>query len=46
MLPQSKITLEGEKLELFKKMLDKLDENDDVQNVYHNVELPEEEEEE
>lgn len=27
------------------KMLDKLDENDDVQNVYHNVELPEEEEE-
>ena len=29
---------------LFMKMLDKLDELDDVQNVYHNVELPEEEE--
>lgn len=45
MLPQNKITLEGEKLELFLKMLDKLEENDDVQDVYHNVELPEEEDE-
>ena len=45
MLPQNKITLEGDKLETFMKMLDKLDENDDVQNVYHNVELPEEDEE-
>ncbi len=45
MIPQNKITLEGEKLDLFLKMLDKLDENDDVQQVYHNVELPEEEEE-
>ncbi len=46
MIPQNKITLEGEKLELFKKMLDKLEENDDVQDVYHNVDLPEEEDEE
>lgn len=45
-IPQSKITLEPEKLETFLKMLDKLEENDDVQNVYHNVELPEESEEE
>lgn len=45
MLPQNKIVLPAEKLETFMKMLDKLDENDDVQNVYHNVELPEEEEE-
>ena len=45
MIPQSKITLPAEKLETFLKMLDKLDENDDVQQVYHNVELPEEEEE-
>ena len=45
MLPQNKITLPQEKLETFLKMLDKLDENDDVQNVYHNVELPEEDEE-
>ena len=46
MIPQNKIVLEGEKLELFRKMLEKLDENDDVQEVYHNVELPDEEEEE
>ena len=44
-IPQNKITLDGEKLELFMKMLDKLEENDDVQDVYHNVELPEEDEE-
>ncbi len=43
MIPQNRITLEGEKLEQFMKMLDKLEENDDVQNVYHNVDLPEEE---
>ena len=42
---KNKITLPEDKLETFMKMLDKLDENDDVQNVYHNVELPEEEEE-
>ena len=45
MIPQNKITLEGDKLEAFLKMLDKLEENDDVQNVYHNVELPEEDDE-
>ncbi len=45
MIPQNKITLEGERLEQFTKMLEKLDENDDVQQVYHNVELPEEEDE-
>ncbi len=45
MIPQNKITLPEDKLETFLKMLDKLDENDDVQTVYHNVELPEEEEE-
>ena len=28
------------------KMLDMLEENDDVQNVWHNAELPEDEEEE
>ncbi len=46
MIPQNKITLPEDKLETFKKMLDKLDENDDVQTVWHNVELPEEDEEE
>ncbi len=46
MIPQNKITLLEDKLETFRKMLDKLDENDDVQTVWHNVELPEEDEEE
>ena len=46
MIPQSKITLPADKLETFQKMLDKLDELDDVQDVYHNVDLPEDEEEE
>ena len=46
MIPQSKIVLPDDKLETFRKMLDKLEENDDVQDIYHIVELPEEEEEE
>ncbi len=46
MIPQNKIVLPADKLETFRKMLDKLDENDDVQTVWHNVDLPEEEEEE
>ena len=46
MIPNNKITLPEDKLETFRKMLDKLDENDDVQTVWHNVDLPEEEEEE
>ena len=45
MIPQNYITLDGEKLEQFEKMLDKLNELDDVQDVYHNVDLPEDEEE-
>ena len=44
MVPQNFITLDGDKLASFKKMLDKLDELDDVQDVYHNVELPNEDE--
>lgn len=39
MLPKDRITLAGEDLEIFNKLLDMLDEVDDVQNVYHNVEL-------
>ncbi len=45
MIPQNYITLDEEKLATFVKMLDKLNELDDVQDVYHNVELPEEEDE-
>ena len=40
-LPKEKTTLEGEDLEQFKKLLTLLDDVDDVQNVYHNVELGE-----
>ncbi|MBR1925258.1 MAG: YebC/PmpR family DNA-binding transcriptional regulator [Clostridia bacterium] len=38
-VPNDTITLDDSKYESFEKMLDKLEENDDVQNVYHNVEL-------
>ena len=42
MIPQNYITLDGEKLATFMKMIDRLEELDDVQDVYHNVDLPEE----
>ena len=45
MVPQNYITLEGEKLATFTKMLDKLEELDDVQDIYHNVDIPEEDDE-
>ena len=45
MVPNDKITLNEEQLVSFNKMIDALEDNDDVQNVYHNVELPEEEDE-
>ena len=43
MVPQNYITLDGDKLATFTKMLDKLEELDDVQDIFHNVELPVEE---
>ena len=45
MIPQNRITLPEDKVATFEKMLDALEEHDDVQNVYHNVELPDEDEE-
>ena len=45
MVPQNYITLDGDKLATFTKMLEKLEELDDVQDVYHNVDIPEEDEE-
>lgn len=45
MVPNDKITLNEDQLVSFNKMIDAFDDNDDVQNVYHNVELPEDEEE-
>ena len=45
MVPQNKISLSGEDLAKFNKLIDALEDLDDVQNVYHNVELPDDEEE-
>ncbi len=39
MLPKDRIKLSGEDLDTFNKLITMLDEVDDVQNVYHNVEL-------
>lgn len=44
MIPQNYITLDAENVETFNRMIDKLNELDDVQDVYHNVELPDDEE--
>ena len=45
MIPQNKITLPEDKVATFEKMVDALEEHDDVQNVYHNVDLPFDDEE-
>lgn len=37
MLPNEYITLEGEDLKLFQRLVTLLDDVDDVQQVYHNV---------
>lgn len=39
MMANDKITLEGEELKKFQELLDQLDDCEDVQNVYHNVNL-------
>ena len=39
-VPQNTVKLSPEQMEKFERMLDMFDDNDDVQNVYHNVELP------
>lgn len=39
MLPKEKVKLEGEDLEIFNRLYTMLDEVEDVQNIYHNVEL-------
>jgi len=39
-LPQAKKTLSGDELTVFQKLLETLEECDDVQDVYHNISLP------
>ncbi len=46
MVPQTKITLDGEELAKFKRLIDALEDLDDVSDVYHNVDLPDDEEDE
>lgn len=41
MLPQNEVTLEGDAKVQFEKLIDALEDNDDVQQVYHNVDLGE-----
>ena len=38
-IPKDKVTLIGEDLDTFKKLLSMLDDVEDVQNIYHNVNL-------
>ena len=47
MIPQNTVAVDDpDTVAKIEKLLDMLDENDDVADVYHNAELPEEEEEE
>ncbi|MFJ8263624.1 YebC/PmpR family DNA-binding transcriptional regulator [Rummeliibacillus sp. NPDC094406] len=39
MLPQTEVQLDGEDLDKFERLIDLLEELEDVQHVYHNVEL-------
>ena len=39
MIPQNEVTLSGDDLEKFEKMIDVLEELEDVQQVFHNVEF-------
>ncbi len=45
MVPNDKIALNEDQLVSFNKMIDAFDDNDDIQNVYHNVDLPDEDDE-
>ena len=42
MIPQNYIKLEGKDAEKMERLVDLLDDNDDVQNVYHSWEQEEE----
>ncbi len=43
MIPQTMVTLEGKQAEQMLKLMDKLEDNDDVQNVYANFDISDEE---
>ena len=39
LLPQNEVTLTGDDLAKFERLIEVLEDNDDVQRVYHNVDL-------
>ena len=43
MIPQNYVTMPEDKINSFNRLIDGLEDNDDVQEVYHNVDLPDEE---
>ena len=46
-IPQNTVEVtDPDTIQKIQKMLDLLEESDDVQNVYHNADLPDEDEEE
>jgi len=45
-VPQNTVSLDAETAEKIQKMIERFDDNDDVQEVYHNAELPEDENDE
>jgi transcriptional/translational regulatory protein YebC/TACO1 len=44
-IPQNTVSLDAEGVEKIERMLERFEDSDDVQEVYHNAELPEQEEE-
>ncbi|MCL2283713.1 MAG: YebC/PmpR family DNA-binding transcriptional regulator [Fibromonadales bacterium] len=42
-VPENTVKLEGEDVQKLLRIIEKLEDNEDVQDVYHNAELPEEE---
>lgn len=46
LVPSNYVDIPAEKMGSFQKLIDMLEDNDDVQEVYHNVNLPEEDDEE
>jgi transcriptional/translational regulatory protein YebC/TACO1 len=41
MIPEAEVSLDADATSKVVKLIDRLEENDDVQNVYSNVEIPE-----
>ena len=40
MVPQTRVLLDVEKAKGFIKLIDKLEDDDDIQDVFHNAEIP------